>query len=47
MLLGVEARLRELAVFESELRQLLSRGQQLDPADQTEQQSCHILVRWD
>lgn len=47
MLLGVEARRRELAAFESEPGQLLSRGQQLDLADQTEQQICHIVVRRD
>lgn len=43
----VEARQRELAALETELRQLLGRSQQLDPADCTDQQICHIIAPQD
>lgn len=40
----VEARQRELVALETELRQLLGRSRQLDPADCTDQQVCHIIA---
>lgn len=43
----VEARQRELATLETELRQLLGRSRQLDPADCTDQQFCHIIAPQD
>ncbi len=43
----IEARQRELAALETELKQLLGRSQQLDPADCTVQQICHIIAAQD
>jgi len=40
----VQARQRELAALESELEDLLSRSHDLDPADCTDQQICHIIT---
>ena len=40
----VQARQRELAALETELEQLLARGHDLDPADCTDQQICHIIA---
>lgn len=40
----VHERQRELAALETELKQLLGRAQQLDPADCTDQQICHIIA---
>jgi len=40
----VQARQRELAVLEAELEELISRSHDLDPADCTDQQICHIIA---
>ena len=40
----VQARQRELAVLEAELEVLISRSRELDPADCTDQQICHIIA---
>lgn len=40
----VQARQRELAVLEAELASLISRSHELDPADCTDQQICHIIT---
>ncbi len=40
----VQARQRELAALEAELEELLSRSHELDPADCTDQQICHIIT---
>ncbi|WP_323793675.1 heavy metal-responsive transcriptional regulator [Nocardioides sp.] len=40
----VEKRQRELAELATELEQLLSRSHELDPADCTDPQSCHIIA---
>lgn len=40
----VQARQRELAVIEAELAELISRSHELDPADCTDQQICHIIA---
>ena len=40
----VQARQRELAVLEAELEGLISRSHELDPADCTDQQICHIIA---
>ncbi len=40
----VQARQRELAVLEAELEGLISRSHELDPADCTDQQICHIIT---
>jgi len=41
----VRARQRALAVLEAELDELISRSHDLDPADCTDQQICHIIAR--
>ena len=43
----VKERQRELADLEAELAQLLGRSQELDPADCTDQQICHIIAPHD
>jgi len=43
----VKERQRELAALETELAQLLERSQELDPADCTDQQICHIIAPHD
>jgi DNA-binding transcriptional MerR regulator len=40
----VQARQRELAVLEAELASLISRSHELDPADCTDQQICHLIA---
>ena len=40
----VQARQRELAVLEAELEELISRSHELDPADCTDEQICHIIA---
>ena len=40
----VQARQRELALLEAELEELISRSHDLDPADCTDQQICHIIA---
>lgn len=40
----VQEQQRELVALETELRQLLDRSQQLDPADCTDQQICPIIA---
>ena len=40
----VQARQRELAVLETELRELIRRSHELDPADCSDQQICHIIA---
>jgi len=40
----VQARQRELAVLEAELEELISHSHDLDPADCTDQQICHIIA---
>ena len=39
----VRARIRDLAVLEAELKDLLERSHHLDPADCTDADICHIL----
>jgi DNA-binding transcriptional MerR regulator len=43
-LLDVQARQRELAILEAELEDLISRSQQLDPTDCTDEAICHIIA---
>jgi MerR family mercuric resistance operon transcriptional regulator len=40
----IQQRQRGLATLETELQQLLGRSQELDPADCTDQQICHIIA---
>lgn len=40
----VQERQRGLAALETELEQLLGRSHELDPADCTDQQICHIIA---
>ena len=40
----VQARQRELVVLEAELEELIGRSQELDPADCTDRQICHIIA---
>ncbi len=40
----VRARRRELAKLEADLRQLIARGRDLDPADCTDTDICHLLA---
>ena len=40
----VQARQRDLAALEAELEELISRSHQLNPADCTDQQICHIIA---
>ncbi|TNM61935.1 heavy metal-responsive transcriptional regulator [Streptomyces sp. NP160] len=41
---GIRARQRELAELEAELQGLISRSDQLDPADCTDTRICHIIA---
>lgn len=43
----VQERQRELAALENEIEQLLGRSRELDPADCTDQQICHIITMQD
>ena len=43
----VRERQRELAVLEGELEGLISRSEQLDPADCTDSEICHIIAPGD
>ena len=40
----IRARQRELAALQTELEGLISRSDQLDPADCTDTQICHIIA---
>jgi len=40
----VQARQRELADLEAELEELIGRSHELDPADCTDRQICHIIA---
>ena len=42
-LADVRARIRDLAILEAELKDLIDRGHRLDPADCTDADICHIL----
>ncbi len=42
-LADVRARIRDLAILEAELKDLIERGHRLDPADCTDADICHIL----
>jgi len=46
-LCDVQERQRGLAALETELEQLLARSHELDPADCTDQQICHIIAPQD
>ena len=43
----VQVRQQELAALEAELEGLISRSRELDPADCTDQQICHIIAPHD